>query len=228
MITRDPDELPWHQWLTLLPKELYRQGHDPSRRAEQVGHPRYLTGRWVRSVGMWGVATSAEIIRAVGLDPGRPGGRASFDVFKSRRRLWDGAQLARRRGIGPHDQFALATAIHAHVWSFRRGRALPRRTATATSQEMLHASAELHVLPVEVLLYFSAVEGVMSEELMNLEAWNRRSLDRRRAAWNAAWGEPDPIRFPPEHIVSHAAEPEVTQKADASMMDRTEVLDGTE
>jgi hypothetical protein len=190
------NDLQWRQWLCASTEFLKEQGHDKKdARFNKIGHRRALSSRWARSVGMWGLASSKEIMDAVGIDvEGTASARGTFDIFKFRHRLWTGPQFTRElasKGSDPlirtkkWDMFHLALATHAHVRRRMQtqGRRLDGTVIDATR-------AHFHILPIEVFLYHEVIEHILlSNGFTDRDEWWRLTEDDRRSLWDCA-GEP--------------------------------------
>lgn len=191
------NDLHWRQWLCASTEFLKEQGHEKKEaRFNRIGHKRALSPRWARSVGMWGLATSREIMDAVGIDVvATASARGTFDIFKFRHRLWTGPQLTRERASKNLDplvstkrweMFHLAVVVHdfAHRQVLMRKRPLEGAAIEATR-------IRFHILPIEVFLYYNVIEDILvANGFADREEWWKLPEEDRRALWDSAGEAP--------------------------------------
>lgn len=185
-------DLQWHQWLCLSAEELRREGHEAKdARFNKIGHHRSLSAKWARSVGLWSLATSGEIMKAVGIDVVKyPVKRGAFDIFKFRHRLWTRPQFTRERaerkldpGISKTRWTQCDMAIATHAMARRR---MLTQGIDIIDGSTIEAVRVLYgILPVEVRLYYDVTEEVIRVNgFAKRDDWWRLDEDDRTALWN--------------------------------------------
>ncbi len=198
------NDLRWYQWLTWTARQILEADCDPNERFDRIGHRRPLSARWALSIGMWGLRTPTEIMRAVGIDPNTTA-RGTFDVFKYRHRLYSGAQMSRELATLPKvedrefpypvwDQYRLANIIYMRA----QCRMVEKDTPfNGDIIEMLRR--QLGILPVEAYLYYYAINNIIEDLGISQISWVRLTPVERREAWDSVMdGSPMVIECPEE------------------------------
>lgn len=191
-------ELRWHEWLTKSYKEIEALGFNPKERFDRIGHKRALSSRWALTIGMWGLRTPTEIMTAVGgMNPG-DSSRGTFDVFKNRHRLFAGPQFARYMASQPNpderDRREIWTQCELATWVHGRTRERVEAMGFKLIGTILDAvRLYFHLLPIEVYLYYRAVEDILENALMGRQTWIKLDDEERRSMWNNALGPGQPM-----------------------------------
>ncbi len=142
----------WKEWLTLGAEDIKSQGFDPKQRFSRIGHRRLLPLRWARTVGMWGVCETRELMTTAGLDIAVPVDRSTFEVFKHRHGVRSVKTLIAKWKTNPEEfrtdpQIFIAQAVYKGIRDLTRA----RWTVGAAGAELCKT---LMILPVEAVLYY--------------------------------------------------------------------------
>lgn len=187
--------IPWWDWLMCPSPELKKRGLDPAERIRFTGHARPLSPRWARTIGMWCLREPKEIIQVVAPDWNKERSRAIFDMFKNRnhlktRRHWmrDNTEFPSADLFLVNGPVIVATFAHARITGHigRSGGVLSPGAAAAAANRIAVATEEkdkqwvwtaeentFGLLPIEMLLYYYAIEHVLEESGLTVARWRQ-------------------------------------------------------
>lgn len=209
------DDLKWWQWLTLTARETQVAGFDPHQRFNKIGHRRPLSPRWCLTIGMWGLKSANEIMAATGISPGvdqKNTQRGTYDVFKHRHRLLAGPQFARMMATLPDKDKREKpeggwNQCHLATTAYVQSRILMGEIHRPFCGEVIDTvRLRLHILPIEVYLYYDAIEFILAEHGLTRATWVNLSPEMRLEYWNTALREDGPmvVECPEELRYAHA------------------------
>lgn len=164
----------WQQWLTLPKRDLMiRFRCNPNGRKLVVGHERRFSSEWVATLGLWGHASSEEVLR---IAPGRAGKLQQFKNF------W---KLKLRRcsqsAPPPGAQLRMAAAVH-------RAATLPKYHINSSYVDWETIAKGLGILPIEAVLYDIAMSTMLEAADMDFDVVCALPFDDRMELWQAFVG----------------------------------------
>jgi hypothetical protein len=181
----------WWDWLLSSTADLKRRGLDPNQRVIRTGHRRALSATWARTIGMWCRADPADIMHRIApyatSEEEKRATRSRYDVFRHRHQLLLRREFIKRCGMDPNafmeiGPVVVAAEAHSHLRDHLL-RSPGLSPGAACEQAALYEASEMNkapsdrmayrfgLLPIEMLLYYHAVEHIFEETEVTYEQW---------------------------------------------------------
>jgi hypothetical protein len=196
-------ELKWGEWLTLSAEEIRKRGFESAERFRHIGHRRPMSLRWCLTIGMWGLKTPNEIMMRVGINPDpRTNARGTYDVFKNRHHLRAAPHFARHM-VKTHIDNKGVEWNQATLGYTTHYLAKERMSVTRQPFEgrvIADTHLKLGILPIEVYLYYHAVEYILMSKGIAWEDWVDLDTVKIEHLWNTAYDGAPIVVGPTEEL----------------------------
>lgn len=210
--------LEWWDWLLMSSRDLKRAGYAPSERISKVGQARALPLRWAHTIGLWGISEPTTIMARARCEDSRQ----TYDLFKYRHELMSRRTWLATNDVRADSAFAVAGQVMLATFAYTRVRVAqmehPDLSLGAIASRVVHyprVRAEerqsLGILPIEMLLYFWAVNLVLEASDVSAKHWIEQIGDEDWMLKHREWlkhGGPEYVGLPARALAKYAGRDE--------------------